>query len=155
MGNYYQIFGGWLQTAPHGRSWFHYAIGIGLHALLFALIGPAIGAIVAGIALGWIVTTPFLIVFAYMTNTGTAAIAGACFAVATSVVVKPWKLYAVAEAIGAVSAATFGSLGPNPDELGTIFLASFGAIAAAVCARLARGFRLRADNPYLISSAET
>jgi hypothetical protein len=155
LGNFDQIFGGRLHTAPHGRSWFHYAVGIGLHALLFALIGPAVGAMAAGFALGWIVTTPILIVFAYMTNTGTAAIAGACFAVATSVVAKPWKLYAVAGAIGAVSAAIFGSLGPNPDELGTIFLASFGAIAAAVCARLARRLRLRADNPYLTSSAET
>jgi len=43
----------------------------------------------AGIALGWIMTIPILIVFAYMTNTGTAAIAGACFAVAKSVVTKP------------------------------------------------------------------
>lgn len=145
-----------LRCAPHGRSWTHYVVGIVLHAMLFALTGPAIGAVAAGIVTGWIILAPFIIAFAYMSNTGAAAVGGACFAIATSFVVKPWKLYAIAGITGGVSAATLGSLGPRSGELVAILLlAFFGAIASIVCARLVRSLRLRADNPYFASSCKT
>jgi hypothetical protein len=146
-------------SAPHGRGWLHYASSVLLHALVFAIVGPLIGALVFGAAamailandpssglLGLLIvvfTAWFTVPLAYVLGLTAAAATGAIMAVATSFLSAGW-LYAFAVAMGALMALRFGPAGqidyPVPYEAA---LATAGALASAFCTLLTSGFRLR------------
>lgn len=154
-------------VAPHGRGLGHYALGILLNVVVFAAVGPLIGAIAASLALvvatgqlsAGLGTLPLTVLIAvptaYWTATPAAALAGLIVAITTSFVHRPLWYYMLAALTGAGCAIVLPRLVGEPSNLMIALLPVAGAAAAVVCARIARPFRLaRPDAERLVSAGE-
>lgn len=149
-----------MTGAPHGRGWGHCLVGIGLNAVLFAGIGPAIGTSVVGAVTAITATgapmTGFAVIYflvgtfflslplGYMLAWKAALAAGAAVAVLTTFVRDPRFLYALAVVTGAAAALVLVPMGAADSRFSEVGLglAVAGAVAALVCTRLAVGLRL-------------
>lgn len=129
-------------SAPHGRSWSHFCVGVLLNAIGFALIGPLIACAVAILVLtvafslgplaqagsnavvepakllhALLLFLPVGLFGSYMHGAVAAAVTGGVVALA-SVCLSGKRLYVLAGAIGAIASVwkNFASsiTGPNP-----------------------------------------
>lgn len=134
-------------SAPHGRGWLHYSVGLALNAIAFAGLGPLIAYPIAGF-LGWLALlshvpwqgdfgflrafggllaipgmAPFGLIVSYSLGTVPAALTGLMVGLASSWVLDEKRLLVVAAVVGACLApSTYTDAGFLRDDGGPMSL---------------------------------
>lgn len=145
-------------SAPHGRGWTHYAIGVLLNAAVFLVVGPTIGALIlyvimvgmsapradtlSAVFVGSLLLAPLTITVGYTLVWKAALLTGAAVAVASSLT-REVLLYPLAAAIGALMILLFAPDRWGDEAMAYVYLSIAGALAAFCCTYLTRGLRLR------------
>jgi hypothetical protein len=147
-------------TAPHGRSYGHYLVGVLINVAIFVGLGPIVGCVVFFLIFGTFATGfptgPFagmyfmvgmslwIVPAAYLMGSFAAALTGASVAMASSWLRGSAQLYGFAIAVGGFTAMFLAQApGRNPVSIAErVTMFAVGAIAALVCTRVARPFRL-------------
>jgi hypothetical protein len=157
--------------APHGRGFGHYLVGVLLNVAVFVGLGPVAGCIVFFLIIGilaggfpvgplaglyFMVGGSFLIVpAAYLVGSPAAAATGVGVAVASSWICRPLYLYGFAAAIGGLAAMFLTHFQDRNLTSASEQLMMFvtGAVAALICTRAARPFRLDRHSATMAGTA--
>lgn len=152
--------------APHGRSWPHYIVGVGLNGVFFGIFGPFIGTVVFVGGIGFL-TLPFAIYVGYWIGAFPAFVAGCITAIGSSVIVEQARLRILSSLVGAMTAISLTGFGmqPPPAFGGTssgypnvlLFmpLGIAGAASAFLCTVLAQKWGLLLKRPAPSSTRQS